>query len=573
MPEIPLTNPSQFRILYREFLFRLMDVEVLSQSAQGDANELLGQFGSLLIFTSIIFSGVALGIGGGHGRFDPDLLVAQKWGAFHVMVSTTMLVVGLFAVLGWDATFLDRRDVMVLAPLPVRGRTMFLAKISAVAAGLAVTVGALNWASGTLTPLAMVSGLGFFGGIRLVVAYWATLFAGGAFVYCALLGVQGLIAQLPRRWFLRVSSWLQIGSFALLLGVYFLEPSMTTPKTLAAPENHWALAWFPPHWFLGLFSESSGSFPAQHRLMAPLANRAVIAFSITIAIAAAAFLISYFRTLRKIVEEPDILPTARGATWLPPFGNARDSALVQFAIRSLLRSRQHRMILAFYLGFGFAMVALYIKGLIQGPQYLAAADVVSKVNPPMLVSSVVMLVAWLLGTRVVFTIPLDLRANWIFRVTPLTGGAGTLPAARRSLLALAVAPVWAGCAAVFFWTWPWRPVAAHLATLALFGSILADVLLYGFRKIPFTCSYLPGKSKVHLAFWFCSLFVLFLIELGVKQELGALRSTAGTITAFLILAMAALVTRRITNGRAKEDSEVLWEESRSDELVVLGLSR
>src|SRR5205085_794217 len=47
----------------------------------------------------------------------------------HFMIATTMLVVGLFAVLSWDATFPDQRDALVLAPLPVRPRTMFLAKV------------------------------------------------------------------------------------------------------------------------------------------------------------------------------------------------------------------------------------------------------------------------------------------------------------------------------------------------------------------------------------------------------------------------------------------------------------
>ena len=51
-----------------------------------------------------------------------------------------MLVVGLFAVLSWDSTFPDRRDVLVLAPLPLRPRTLFLAKIAGVATALGMTV-------------------------------------------------------------------------------------------------------------------------------------------------------------------------------------------------------------------------------------------------------------------------------------------------------------------------------------------------------------------------------------------------------------------------------------------------
>ena len=65
-----------------------------------------------------------------------------------------MLVVGLFAVLSWDSTFPDRRDVLVLAPLPVRARTMFLAKVAAVAMALGLTVALLHGASGLIWPLA-----------------------------------------------------------------------------------------------------------------------------------------------------------------------------------------------------------------------------------------------------------------------------------------------------------------------------------------------------------------------------------------------------------------------------------
>ena len=39
----------QFRVLYREFLFRMVDLELLSADALGDSNKLLGQFAALLI--------------------------------------------------------------------------------------------------------------------------------------------------------------------------------------------------------------------------------------------------------------------------------------------------------------------------------------------------------------------------------------------------------------------------------------------------------------------------------------------------------------------------------------------
>src|SRR5580704_14717534 len=98
----------QFRVLYRQFLLRVVDLELLS--AQGDPTKLLGQFASVL-FTFSFFVSVPLifvGLGGGQ-RMPPE----DSWTVQHFLIATTMLVVGLFSVLSWDSAFPDRRDVLV----------------------------------------------------------------------------------------------------------------------------------------------------------------------------------------------------------------------------------------------------------------------------------------------------------------------------------------------------------------------------------------------------------------------------------------------------------------------------
>src|SRR5258707_11166392 len=101
----------QFRVLYREFLFRMVDLEVLSAHALGDVNKLLGQFAALLVFISLLLSITAFGFAGSH--MAPVARLAFTLVFEHFLIATTMLVVGLFAVLSWDGTFPDRRDVLV----------------------------------------------------------------------------------------------------------------------------------------------------------------------------------------------------------------------------------------------------------------------------------------------------------------------------------------------------------------------------------------------------------------------------------------------------------------------------
>ena len=559
-----------FRILYRQFLFRLMDVELLSSSAAGDSSTLLGQFGALLIFGSVGLSWAALAIGGEAHRTG---LPGPVWAAERLMISLTMLMVGVFALLSWETTFPDLRDVLVLSPLPVRGRTLFAAKIAASGAALGITVAAFNCLSGFAWPLALApSGCGFVGTLRFVAAFWIVLFAAATFVYCAVLTLQALAAQLPRAWYLRVSPALQIGAFVVFLGVAFFQPSINQPSALAAPENQRALAWLPSYWFMGLLSELSGIFQFQgHPAMAPLAHRAAVSLPIAIVLAASAFLLSHLRTLRKIVEEPDVAPGSRGGLWLPRFGKLPETALAHFAIRTALRSRQHRVVLGFYLGGGLAVAAVYLEGA-RDMRHLSWLALVSRANSFMMVATVIMLCALWLGLRTVFALPLDLRANWLFRVTPMPSGVSTLAAARWAMLSLSVLPIVAASVALF-WSWHWSLLARHLLLLALFGSLLADLSLRNFRKIPFTCSYLPGKSKVHLLFWFGLIPAVFTMHKLVEWEQVAMASPRSFGELVLALAATALAARWISNAAARRDGpEIQFEDVASWEIVKLELN-
>jgi hypothetical protein len=561
----------QFRVLYRQFLFRLMDVELLSGPARGDASELLGQIGSLLIFGSVLLSLGAATVG---QAIRHEALAASAWSAERFLVSLTMLVVGVFALLSWDSTFPDRRDVLVLAPLPIRGRTLFAAKIAAAASALGLTVAAWNSLAGFAWPLALApAGSGLAGTMRFLVALWVTFLAAGTFLYCAILALQGVAAQLPRSWYLRVSSLLQIAMFTLFLGVFCFQPSLTTATALGAAENQQMLAWLPSYWFMGLLSELSGAYAAEgHAVMAPLARRAVASLAIAIFLAGGAFLLSYLRTLRKIVEEPDSMPGSRGGIWLPQFGSSPRTALAQFVIRTTLRSRRHRAIQAFYLGGGFAIVAVYMEGARQS-MHLTGTDIVRRVNVPMLAASVLMLCAAWLGARSVFALPLDLRANWLFRVTPAPGGADRLSAVRGALLVLSVFPVWAASAALLLCFWPWTTVAEHLLILGLLGCLLVDLSLRGFRKIPLTCSYLPGRSKVHMVFWFGIIPLVVVIHKVSELELSAMSNPLGYWAMAVTLGVAAVATRRLTTASAMRNGpEIQFEESASDEFVVLDLN-
>jgi CubicO group peptidase (beta-lactamase class C family) len=425
----------------------------------------------------------------------------------------------------------------------------------------------------SLNTLAVPAGSGFPGLLRWFVAYWFTMLAAGAFVYFGLLGVQGLAAQiLPRRLFLRSSGWLQLTAFCLFVAVYFLQPGVGGLVALiASPTRRW-VACVPSYWFLGLFHELNGSM---HPVLGPLGRRAWIALGASAFVAAAAHALSWMRTLRQIVEQPEISPGPRSVRWLPRFGTQVQTAIGQFAIRTLARSRQHRLILAFYWGIGLAATIFLLQTMeINLPLPDAPANGMwHEANTSLLAASVVMLALAIVGARVVFALPLQLSANWIFRSIGVQAGRGTLAAARRALLALSVVPVWLVAAVVCLQLWPWREAAAHLAVLGLLGVALTDLALHGFRKIPFACSYLPGKSPVHMLF-LAACGLMWLVHLGVNFEQRALQESR-TMTALLVLLtlVAAAVRWGTAVGARSESTALQFEEAPPPVVMGLGLHR
>jgi hypothetical protein len=252
--------PPQFRILYRQFLLRVVDLEALSVRA--DIPRFLGQFASILVFVSLT-GALGLLMSNGTLTATPEAYLKFAWSGEQSLISGMMLVVGLVAVVSWDSTFPDRRDILVLSPLPVAPRTILFAKVAASAALLSLAVLTLNFATGIAWPLLVGSHHdSFWGFFQSFAAYWFTMVSASVFLFCSVLTVQGFSALLlPRRIFLGFSAFLQLAAFGLFFGVYFLQPSITSPAAMAAPENHWVLAWSPSFWFFALFNQLNGSLP------------------------------------------------------------------------------------------------------------------------------------------------------------------------------------------------------------------------------------------------------------------------------------------------------------------------
>jgi hypothetical protein len=115
-------------------------------------------------------------------------------------------------------------------------------------------------------------------------------------------------------------------------------------------------------------------------------------------------------------------------------------------------------------------------------------------------------------------------------------------------------------------------MAGPFIVLALLGVVISETTLAGFHKIPFTCSYLPGKSNINLTFLLCIWVFGALVDHGAALELDALSCAGGCATMIVILLIAAALARRRTAVLATSQS-LRFEELPAPAVLVLGLHK
>jgi len=472
-----------------------------------------------------------------------------------VLLTLAMIAAGLVAIVVWENALPDRRDARILGALPVSTRAFVTGRLLALA-----QLFSLFFATLGLIPSVFFSGIaaaydepGGFVGMSL--AQLAAALAGALTTFCGVIALQCIvISSLGRAMAQRAAVVIQVlFAIALVQMIVFL-PSLgrsmkdgnLAPDWLSSP----AAAMLPSVWFLGLFEVLTG---LGGRNAFPLAGWALAATSGSVIAAVALYALSYPALAAQALETapPDITWSGRWRrrAWKPSvraLGGPRAvrTAVRQFTIRTLSRSRQHRTLLALYLGLGLAVVVSSILPLAL--QRGMAAFVRPGVS--ILAAPLVLMFVALVGMRVAFAIPVDIKANWVIRLREPGEIVAAMDGACTAMLSWAVLPfvLLGGISAGALWGF--GAGAKHAIVTALLGWFLAEVLVLRLCKIPFTCTYLPGRSEIK-TLWplYFTAFTTFTYSMaGLEVEL--LRWTRG-FTWFIVLVSCAAVIARVARRR------------------------
>lgn len=114
----------------------------------------------------------------------------------------------------------------------------------------------------------------------------------------------------------------------------------------------------------------------------------------------------------------------------------------------------------------------------------------------------------------------------------------------------------------------------HLGILALLAVTLTEGSMLTFRKIPFTCSYLPGKANVYLTFWTYTMLGVPVLDFCTRVEWRALQSVRSSVAIMVMLAVIAAALKWWGSLLSKSrELELKFEESPEPAVFALDLHR
>jgi hypothetical protein len=198
----------------------------------------------------------------------------------------------------------------------------------------------------------------------------------------------------------------------------------------------------------------------------------------------------------------------------------------------MFRSPRHRLLLAAYAGVGFALVLNGLAALFAR----APLDAARAPSAPLLSIPLVLSFFLISGVRYGFSVPVQLPANWALRLLGDDELRRSLAGVRIALAAAALGPLLAAMLPVYALLWGWKAAAMHTLFCAVLSLLLLEVSLLNFHKLPFTCSYQPGKLNLTLtALFFCVAFTTYAYTMASIE-----RALLAWPAAFLVVCAAGL---------------------------------
>jgi len=547
----PPSDGDAFRILFREFFAQLF----ASETSISDHQLRVAMIGVLafLITPGLLMPLQLIGTFELAAIRFPILIDPLTRLMATIFVTFGIVAVGVIAAFEWECLAFDRRDGMILGPLPISGRAIVAAKLAALGALLFIAASGINILSAVPFSVVATSHQPFASTARLFVAHLVSTMSASVFVFCTLVTVRAALGLFDRG---RVAfgTILQFSMISGLLCFIIFVPTSLKVEFLRVPHRPVRAVgvhmqpipeWSPTNWFVGLYDVIRGAAQAGSR------HQAILALSMTLASVAAAvvtIMIGYRHQLRLALAPSASsgvvagarLPRAIARLFAGRRGAARAAA--DFIVATLARSRAQQAPIAVNAAIGVGMIVLDMSR--------RGSDFAGLMHPSMAVSRMPMLLAfWLaVGLRASFFVPSELPAAWTFRTNCVEGSRSSHAAIRGAMVTLLVCSVTL-LALVLSKASGLNEPLRYAGFVALAVLVLVEVVAVTVPFVPFTRPYEPGhaKLKTRWPLYLTSMYIFGYLLVRIEK---AYRSDS-TSFAILLLCLATLAAALDVVGQVR----------------------
>ena len=492
-------------VLARHFFTSLFDFGILTdKGADSFKHALLGALAvamGLGLLLVRVFMAKYAALGAASAQTYEQAVAADH--AF--LVALPMWIVGAACAIAGESLFPGEVDYRILMAQPLSARTIFSAKLAALLLFGGLFVVGAHVALAPLIALTLLVGANTHSVIASASAFAIASATASLFAALAIVAIQGLLVIfVPRARLLTFSA----GARSIVICVLVLSLPLVVRLPATAPafsSDAWWLRWAPPAWFVGLERWLMGD-----TARAPLAAEAMIATIVALTLSVWSYVLLYRRFDRVTLHggESHALESADRVASRLPRASVK-LAVWRFVSITLRRSVVHQSIVV---GLLAGAAGLVVNGLLASGVSRVGLNARANVAPIGVLVWAPMALVFLASPaiRLALSVPLELRANWIFRMTEdATTRGDAIAAAVRTVMLLGVAlPI--ALVAPLQWWWLGSRVVVLVFVEWLIGWLLVELLMKEWRRIPFTCSYMPGKGFVpHVAVKVVAFYMIF----------------------------------------------------------------
>lgn len=548
--------PSAFRVLMRHFLGGLCRPRVLDDTGQEGLHRVfLGTLAGVIavgLLLTRVFGTKYAAMSSLRGTEAHTWVLAADT-AF--LLSIPMLVVALLANLQASALFPDDLDYRICMVLPVKRAVVFRAKLAALVIFVGAAVVAVHVA---LIPLLLlmwgVEGIGYALLVRLPAFAAAGLLA-SLMALTSVIAVHGVMhALLPASRRAGATAPLRSAVVVILILLVPLAIRASSMAPALAERAVWVAA-VPPLWFVGVEQVLLGRADAY---LTHLAQIGVAALTCGLGLAVWLYTRTYRHFDSPVASATAVAaPPARRRSWRLPrrTGAGTCGGVYPFTSATLWRSPLHQGVFTSIAACGVGLVVQ--RGLGNLDAVLAMPFVLILLACPALKSAL--------------SLPQQWRANWIFRQAERESRRPEqLRSVSRLFWRVGIALPLAVAIPVQLWLGGPRTLASVPIALA-FGWLLVECLLRQWRRIPFTCTYLPGQRMMAgQVFIVLNSYLLFTVG-GVALSRGALTHPRA-VAAVLVLVLLTAASLRAARVSLWRTTPLEFDAAQDDQPQLLGIA-